>query len=158
MNYKNSPDRRVSIPLTLAAISLMLSLLFLPSLFVSQASNPTAVMVQRGPAYYDIRTDSKATDKLADLRSRAGQNGVAVADVRNEIVRGESSLRSRVPTLKVEYNDTLHIPEVIGPDPTQGDASLIGQVNSTRAETLKTFAKDNADLIGISNSQSDQLR
>jgi hypothetical protein len=125
-------------------------------MYVSEAGK-RVMIANRGKGFYDIRRDTKSADKLAAIRARVGKNAAAVADARDEFVRGESELRSRVPTLKVEYNDTLQIPEVIGPDPTQGRGSLTGQANAARAEILRNFVRENAGLVGLSHSQADEL-
>ena len=157
MSPKTYLNRRVSITASLGAALFVFALLYAPAFFYSKASNKQNPFIHKGLDNYDIRLDSKAADKMAEFRSRSGRSAVNVADARDEFVRGESALKQRVPTLKVEYNDRLHIPEIIGPDPTQGRASLTGQTNAARAETLRTFAKENAGLIGVSNAQADSL-
>ena len=110
------------------------------------------------PDYYDIRTDKGTSGKLADLRAAHGRNASAVAEVRDELVHGESTLKAKVPTAKVEYNDGLKIPEIINAGPASGHASLTGQINSQRSESLRAFAKENKDLLGITDAQADDLR
>src|SRR6187549_2113197 len=67
---------------------------------------------------YDIREqgDNRIEDILVGYRQSSGKDASAVANVRDEFVRGENELKSRIPTLKVEYNNDIRIPEVIGTD------------------------------------------
>ncbi len=69
---------------------------------------------------YDIRTDKHAIEAIASFRTAAGKNAALIADTRETMARGEAKLKQRVPTLKVEYNIDLQIPEVIAPDVKQG--------------------------------------
>ncbi|MBK7394018.1 MAG: hypothetical protein IPI64_12085 [Chloracidobacterium sp.] len=77
---------------------------------------------ERGLENYDIRTDKAAFEKIASFRSTMGKDAVEVADARDAFVRGENELKKRVPTLNVEYNDDIRIPEIIAPDVQQGKA------------------------------------
>jgi hypothetical protein len=107
---------------------------------------------------YDIRTDKAAVATVASIRSRSGINAVAVADVRDEFVRGEAKLRESVPTLKVDYNGDIRIPEVIGPDVKQGRAFLTSSSSAKRSDILIGFLKENAELTGIAAAQIDGLK
>jgi len=133
------------------------SLLLLPAFFATNAREPAKAGSGSRPGYYDVRTDKGATGKLREMRSRAAKNAVDIANAREGFVRGESALRAKVPSLKVEYNDDLHTPEVIGAAETNGHASLMVQVHSKRADALRGFAKENPDLIGISSADADAL-
>jgi hypothetical protein len=55
------------------------------------------------PGYYDIRTDKKAFETLAAFRREAGRDAVEIADFTENFVRGEQTLKSKIPTLKIEY-------------------------------------------------------
>ena len=158
MSHKNYSKHRVSISLSVAVALFASAMLYAPAFFSSRASGRSTAVNHKALENYDIRLDTKAANKMAGFRARSGRNAVAVADVRDEFVRGESALKQRVPTLRVQYNDRLQIPEIIGPDPTKGRGSLVGQINSSRAETLRGFARDNASLVGVSNSQADDLK
>src|SRR5512144_2841193 len=158
MNIKSYSNTGVSVTLSFVIVAAVFALLFTPGFFVSKAINRSQLTESKGLPNYDIRLDSKAADKIAEFRGRSGRTAATVADARDEFVRGESTLKQRVPNLKVVYNERLHAPEIIGPDPTQGShAALVGQANSSRAETLRAFAKENAGLVGLSNSQADSL-
>jgi hypothetical protein len=115
---------------------------------------------------YDIRDDANekdagAVDALLRYRQNAGRNAAMVADVRESFVRGEDSLRARIPTLKVEYNQDIRIPEVIGPDVWQGRKFLTGTstpAGEKHADVLINFLKDNTQLIGATTDQVGQLK
>ena len=107
---------------------------------------------------YDIRLDKSAFKKIASYRSLANKNGAEIADTRDAMVRGEASLKQRVPTLKVEYNSDLQIPEVIAPDVKQGKAFLTKTSNIKRSDILKDFLNQNSDLVGARSSQVDSLK
>jgi Zinc metalloprotease (elastase) len=158
MSHKNYSKHRVSISLSVAVALFASAMLYAPAFFSSRASGRSTAVNHKALENYDIRLDTKAANKMAGFRARSGRSAVAVADARDEFVRGESALKQRVPTLRVQYNDRLQIPEIIGPDPTKGRGSLVGQINSSRAETLRGFARDNASLVGVSNSQADDLK
>lgn len=110
---------------------------------------------------YDIRTDKTAYDKIAAFRASQGRNASQIADARDTFVRGENALRQRVPTLKVEYNNDIRIPEMIGPDVQQGRAFLTDATTPSRtgrANVLTNFLKQNTELVGASAAQIDALK
>src|SRR5580765_3083490 len=107
---------------------------------------------------YDIRTDKTAIDTLAAFRTRLNKNASEVADVRDAMVRGERSLKQRMPTLKVEYNSDLRIPEVIAADIKLGKAFLTRPSRSKRSGILKTFLAQNSELVGAIGTQIDDLK
>ena len=113
---------------------------------------------QDGLPNYDIRTDKHAVETIASYRTSAGKNAPEIADARDAMVHGEEFLRKRVPTLKVEYNSDLQIPEVIAPDVKQGRAFLTRAANGDRASLLKSFLNANTELIGARSGQIDQLK
>lgn len=154
---RNNSNRRVSLAALLGLALIVVTLLFIPKFFTSQANGRPQVNKSKRLNNYDIRLDSKAAIKMAEFRSRSGRNAVNVADDRDQFVRGESALKQRVPSARVEYGERLNTPEVIGLGASQAHVSLIGQANSSRAESLRSFAKENAGLVGVSNSQADSL-
>ncbi len=107
---------------------------------------------------YDIRTDKASFEKLAAYRATAGKNVADVTDIRDSFVRGEAKLRATVPTLKVEYNDDIRTPEVIGPDVKQGRGFLTSPSTAKRSGILQSFLKQNSELVGVSGEQIDGLR
>ena len=70
---------------------------------------------------YDIRDAANAKEEsvmdfFAAARNSVGKDSALVADIREEFVRGEEALRTRIPTVKFEYNMDIRTPEVITPD------------------------------------------
>jgi hypothetical protein len=110
---------------------------------------------------YDIRTDKKAAEKIVSFRTAQDITASKVADVRDAFVRGEAALKQRIPTLKIEYNDDIRIPEVIGPEVKLSRHFLTAATRpagSKHADVLIGFLKDNTDLVGVNTSQIDDLK
>ena len=143
-----------------AAFAIVFAFVWFPASSPRAASQltPQTGSHDDGIPNYDIRTDKFAIELIASYRSQAGRNASEVADVRDEMVRGEEKLRQRVPTLRVEYNIDLRIPEVIAPDVKQGRAFLTKRSTNNRAEHLKAFLNENNELIGARSSQIDKLK
>lgn len=107
---------------------------------------------------YDIRADRSAFEKIAAYRSASAMTAARVADIRSEFVAGESALRQRVPTLKVEYNLDIRTPEVIAPAINLAPSFLTGRSGEKRADILRAFVMENDSLIGVSDAQAEALR
>lgn len=107
---------------------------------------------------YDIRTDKTAYEKLASFRTNLGRDASATADVRDDFARAAAKLKAKVPTLKVEYNQDLRIPEVIAPDVTMGRAFLTSSSKEKHSLMLADFLKANKELVGASERQIDELK
>lgn len=164
MNRPIFAERRRSVVLTLSVLCLIAAAAIFPSQFVSLADGK-----QRRGLYerttskdpnlpnYDIRTDKRSFAKAAAVRQKAGISASRAADVRDSFVRGEERLKASVPTLKVEYNRGLQIPEVIAPDVKHGAAFLTDPANGKRSGVLKDFIRRNNDLFGLSYEQVNGL-
>lgn len=150
-------------------MGLVAALILLPSRFASEAGNNSKNkkgLIDRTESHdpglenYDIRSDksNKAAEAIVRFRQEEGKTAFAVADTRDEFVSGEIELRRSVPTLKVEYNNDLRIPEVIAPDVKKGNAFLTNASRLKRSEILRNFVKQNDSLIGINESQAEQLK
>ncbi len=110
---------------------------------------------------YDIRTDKTAFERIAGFRAGLGKNASQIADAREGFVRGENALRQHVPTLKIEYNSDIRIPEMIGPDVKQGRAFLTAPTTPAKtghANVLIDFLRQNTELVGSNNAQIDALK
>ncbi|NNE67444.1 MAG: hypothetical protein HKN33_12830, partial [Pyrinomonadaceae bacterium] len=109
---------------------------------------------------YDIRLDksSRALGRRLEFRNGSSQSASSIADIRESFVLGEKALQNDVPSLKVEYNLDIKIPEVIAPDVRKGVAFLTGPSNRSRVDSLKSFARSNSLLIGMQPNQVDQLK
>src|SRR5262245_10131550 len=150
--------------LTLFALVFVTALILAPVLFSANAGNTSQPASEQtrsqDPEYpkYDSRTDKKAFEKIARIRSRAGRGAPEVADIRGRSVSAEARLRSHVPSLKVEYNNDLRIPEVIGTDVKRGKAFLSAPSSAKRSDILKGFLRENLDLTGLSDQQVSDLK
>ncbi len=152
--------------LTLFVLAFVTTLVAVPSLFRSGATTRSTgeglfqrtVSEREDLPNYDIRSDKTAVDRIAAFRSSLSRSAVQIADIRDEFTRGEATLATRVPTLKVEYNTDIRTPEVIAPDIKQGRGFLTGTSGEKRSDILRNFVKENNSLIGVSDAQADSLK
>jgi subtilisin-like proprotein convertase family protein len=165
MNKTKAASRR-AVLLSIFVLGLVAALIILPYNF-SQAGNSSKKGGWRTeshePGYdnYDIRTDKsdEAGQFFAASRQSAGLTENLVTDHRKGFVRGEEELRATVPTLKIEYNEDIRIPEVIAPDIDRGTASLTGPSSGVKnSEILRNFIRQNNLLIGVGDVQANQLK
>lgn len=145
--------------------AIIAALFAIPSFFVSEAgrrSGEGLIVPTRSHSNdlenYDIRTDKSSFAKMAAMRAADGKSAVNVADIRDRFASAEDELRSRVPSLKVEYNSDIRIPEVIASDIQQGKHFLSGAAPGKRSDILRQFLKENNSLLGLRNDQIDELR
>jgi hypothetical protein len=143
---------------TLFALGIVTALTLVASQFHSGAVSKGEGLFTRttsaDPALqnFDIRTGKGdyIQDYFAAARQSVGKDAIAVADVRDGFVRGEDSLRSRIPTVKFEYNTDIRIPEVITPDVWKKSIEwLSGPSTIKRADILRNFIRENNDLVGM---------
>ena len=145
VNYRNAFA-------TIFALTMLTLALVSPYLLGTRAAKGLLVRTESHEPQlpnYDIRTDRDAADKVAAFRTAAGRSASDTADIHDDLVRGEKRLRSSVPTLKIEYNDDLRIPEVIGTDMAAARSFLSGPSSEKRADSLKRFLTANSQLIGV---------
>ncbi len=112
---------------------------------------------------FDIRTDNvkDPENSLAAYRQSAAKSSSMIDSVRSGFERGESKLRSKVPALKIEYNNDIKIPEVISTDMWKGRSFLTGPISARgikRSVILKGFLKENNELLGTTEAQLDDLK
>ncbi len=153
---------------TIFVMGLVTALIVLPGRFRSEAGSKKGLFNRTtvdNPALpnFDIRDgDSKETAAVvAGFRQRTGASDAVVNDIRSGFARGEEQLRSKVPTLKVEFNNDIRIPEVIGPDAMGRRAFLtspVGRSGDKRAGILVNFLKENNSLIGATDDQISNLK
>lgn len=122
---------------------------------------PSKAIVPKNPAdeleNYDIRTDTEAFEILAKFRAEGGKTAELIETEKQKFLRGEENLRRRVPTLIVEYNEDLKIPEVIAPDVKRGKAFLTEADKGNRPQILRQFLSKNTELIGLTEAQIGKL-
>jgi subtilisin-like proprotein convertase family protein len=165
MNKSNVAATNKSLLLGLIGLGLAAVFILIPTQFRSKASVKGEGLFKQTKSddpslpNYDIRIDKvdESANLLSEFRSRAGKNAVNTADAREEFVKGENALRTRMPNLKVEYNEDLKSPEVIGYNTDGRIAFLSSASNEKRAETLRNFIKQNNSLLGLSDQQANDL-
>jgi hypothetical protein len=159
---------RRSLLLSLFVLGLVTALVILPSQFRSNAGSQKSgdglftrtVSQEEGLPNFDIRWEKtqEREDAFVKYRETVGKDASAVADLRYDFVRGEDELRTRIPTLKVEYNDTVRSPEVITPDVWKSHIDrLTAPSTGKRSEILRGFVKENNSLVGVNDDQADGL-
>src|SRR5688500_11399030 len=101
------PVRTLTVLMVITA--LVAGIAMMPRPFASNATSAAEKNVDRGLPNFDIRSDldSRSAQVLSDLRASVGKDAWAVRAIRDEIVSGEASLRTRMPKVVVEYNDRL---------------------------------------------------
>ncbi|HEY2848079.1 MAG TPA: M36 family metallopeptidase, partial [Pyrinomonadaceae bacterium] len=107
---------------------------------------------------YDIRTDKNAGESIATFRGRAQRPAESITAVRDRQESGIETLRRRTPSLKVDYSETLRVPEVIGPDVRDGKVFLTKPTIASRSEALKSFIASNANVVGLDPSEVASLK
>ncbi|MFL6467909.1 MAG: hypothetical protein ACJ72Z_08120, partial [Pyrinomonadaceae bacterium] len=148
----------------LAAICCFVLLAFLsllPMLFRTSAGGKKAdESADRHSRFgdYDIRKDKKASERIVEFRSRSSKNEIDVANERSSFARGEEKLHGKLRNLKVEYNDDLKVPEVIGTDVRQGKEFLTPPGIEKRSEVLKRFLRENDELTGVRAEHVSRLK
>ena len=164
MKKSTNTEARYRVMFSLVVLGLIAAVIILPNQFNSKAGNAGQDVLERTVSQvkelenYDIRTDKNQAEVLVNFRQTAGRDAVSVADARDKFVAGEESLRSSVPTLKVEYNEDIRTPEVIAPDVNRGAAVLTAASSAKHSDILRKFAADNNALIGLRGGQSAQLK
>jgi hypothetical protein len=166
MQKKSRTEVRNPLLLCAVILGLMAALVFVPYQFnslaggkkVSKGLLQKTESHEKGLENYDIRADKSAIEKINGFRQAQNKDAALVADIRSAFVSGEELLRTKVPTLKVEYNTDIRTPEVIAPDVKQGRNFLTGNSSGKRSEILRNFVKENNSLIGVTNAQADGLK
>lgn len=173
MNKADAVDARRRLTISLAVLALLGAAIFVPMQFRSEASTQDKQeSAKRGGLHrteshepglenYDIRTvkDREVFELMSKFRNDSGTSGYAIANVREGFVRGEESLRTSVPSLKIDYNNDLQVPEVISPDVYRAEIErLSGRRAEKNSETLKDFLKQYNSLVGLDAGQIEHLK
>ncbi|NNE67445.1 MAG: hypothetical protein HKN33_12835 [Pyrinomonadaceae bacterium] len=170
MRKRSTADARRSVLLSFVVLGLLSAVIVLPYMSRTEAvSNDTAKRGLlnrteshvRGFENYDIRLEKGPviSESLLKFRRDAGKTASAIADVRDNFVRGEQDLRTRVNSVKFEYSDRLQSPEVITPDVYRATIErLTGPSREKNGEALRNFAKQYNNLVGLEVNQIDQLK
>ena len=157
-------DWRGGVLLCLLILGIAATLVVLPTYFHSEAGTGLGLLERTSslddgiPKMWDIREAKDGEAGLASLRERAGKNEALVSDLRMGFKRGEEALRQRMPSVKIEYNHDIQIPEVISPDVYKARVEwLTGPSDAKRSDILRNFVKENEELIGVTSQQVDDL-
>ncbi|MEO6590197.1 MAG: M36 family metallopeptidase [Pyrinomonadaceae bacterium] len=162
----NTADYR-GLLLSIFVLGLAATLFVVPNLNSSKAGGNGKGLFTRtesqvpGLENFDIRENKSDTtsDSLMKFRQSVGKDASAIADIQQSFVNGENELRTRIPTLKVEYSTNLHSPQVITPDIWKSNIErLSAPSGEKRSEILRNFIKQNSSLIGVTDTQADALK
>ena len=167
---QNSSDAgiRRGLLLTLFLLGLATFLVLVPLQFESEVAAKGKGLFEQTTSNdpllpnYDIRLNRKTEDiesYFSSVRESIARNASSVADVRDAFVRGEDALRTKLPSVKFEYNEDIRTPEVITPDVWKERAEYLTAPSTTkRSEILRNFVRENNELIGVSDEQAASLR
>lgn len=130
--------------------------------FSSEVKSASQVEQTISLANYDIRTDGDeaARQSLSNFRRQAGLDSSLTEAARKKMRDGETDLRRRFSSLKIEYGERLQIPEIVSPDAARSNIGewLTAPANGKRADVLRSFVKQNAELFGLDARQIDALK
>ncbi len=168
MNKRKSLESRFSVILCLVVLAIVTALIAGPRFLPQAEGAKQKGLFQRNssvdegiPVDWDIRSEKseKLIDSLVRYRAANQKDAVAVADIRDEFVRGEQKLKQRFPNAKVEYNTDIRIPEVISPDVQKSTIQWLTGRSKTgnRPEILRNFIKQYDSLVGMDAAQIDSL-
>src|SRR5688572_9286900 len=167
MQNSSFAETRRGILITLFILGLVTALVLLPTQFRSEAGmekgeglfTRTSSEDDGIPKMWDIREERDSAGALEGFRQSIGKDAVAVADVREGFVRGETELLARIPHAKIEYNLDIRIPEVISPDVMKAKIEFLTPPSTVkRSEILRNFVKGNSNLIGVNDAQANALK
>lgn len=166
MDQSTVAEPRRNILLSLGVLSIITAVIALPFAFGVKAGRKSdgkgLFTIEKSHQdelpNYDIRTDKQAFEKLAAFRGTLNRSASDVADQRDDLIRGEAALKSKVPSLKVEYSPEIRTAEVIAPDVTKGRAFLARATRDKKSRSLMTFLRENKGLIGATDEQLDGLK
>lgn len=156
MQKRQFAEGRKSLLALILMAGVAASLIAVPYFFKSKASGGKGLFSRTVsddgmPKMYDIREDKARQDEIESFRTSAGRSLVDVENFRDGFKQGEERLKAQVPTLKVEYNNDIRIPEVISPDMGKTlPGFLTAPSDKKRVDILKDFLIENDSLIGVS--------
>jgi subtilisin-like proprotein convertase family protein len=166
---KKVEDAKTNISLWLGfiGVGLIAILIIIPSQFRSQAEGrgknkkvSQTVSDDVGIAkMYDIREEKDRYEDVQKFRTGLSKSAVDVADIRGKFVTAEEALKRRLPTVKIEYNTDIRIPEVITPDVYEKTINFLTPPSSAkRTDILRGFVSQNNELVGLSDTQINNLK
>jgi hypothetical protein len=167
MQNSSSRETKIGLLFTLFVLGLVTALILVPAQFGSgvvaagKGLFTRTVSEDSSLPNFDIRSEKsqEVEDFFSSARQSVSKDASAVADVRDSFVRGENALRSRIPTVKFEYNSDIRIPEVITPDVWKTRMEYLSPSSTAkRSEILRDFVRENNELIGVTDAQASALK
>ncbi len=167
MQKSSTVSARNPLMLCVFVLALMVALVIVPRQFQTEAGGGSEGLISRTESHvpglenYDIRTqkNDEVADALMKYRNQSGKDAAVIADIKAGFVSGEEQLRSRVPSLKTDYNPELGQIEVITPDVWKTDIERLSAPSTVkRSEILRNFVKENSNLIGMNDEQANSLK
>jgi hypothetical protein len=135
----------------------LIFVLFLSSIFfrLPKAESSTQEKNSFDLSNYDIRLDKKpeTLETVSRFIGQSTKSPTVIAFDRKSALEAVENLRRRTENLKIEYNEDLRIPETISPDFAQKPNFLTAPTDEKRADILKNFINQNAELFGLSRAQ-----
>lgn len=162
-------DARFGAFLCLIVLSIVAAMLLIPFQWTKAAGGDskkkglfarTSSTDEGIPRFYDIREEKgeKIYEALAAYRASLKKDSAVVADIRDSFVRGEAAFKQRNPGAVVEYNTDIRIPEVLSPNLQKQSFEWLTQPSTARrTDILRNFIKQNSELIGVTDTQIDNL-
>ncbi|MDT7603397.1 MAG: extracellular elastinolytic metalloproteinase, partial [Acidobacteriota bacterium] len=164
-----------------AVVTAVCAMAFHSSLTVSSQSTPSKTGVTRnktktplGTAIenFDIRNSQASPKSSAAPKSGGATSGELTLEplkphtalqsqspgalaLQQSMRAAEESLAARLPSLQVQYNDTVRVPEIVGV--TGNNALSAAQPGESNEHTLRGFLTENAALYGMTAQQVGQL-
>ena len=172
MQKTSTAYKRRNLLISLIFLGFFVALFILPYQFRSEAGNNEPPkkkgFFQRTESHvpglenFDIRNtpSKKSSEVLLKFRNYNNKTAASLADIRDNFVKGEENLRTRVKSLKIEYNKDIRTPEVITPDVWRKNVERLTAPRSgiKNAEILRNFAMENNQLIGMRQNQLEKLK
>lgn len=75
-------------------------------------------------------------------------------ELKQSMANAQDVLAARLPGLKVDYNDTAGVPEIVG---INGPGALANLTNNSNEATLRGFLNENAQMFGMTSEQATEL-
>ena len=128
--------------------------------FLPKTESAIQPQVSESSINYDLRTDENADAKtaIASFIEQSAQTETSIQTAKRQTIRAQEKLRSKVANLKIEYNESLQIPEVIAPEINSKPELLTNASSENRADILKNFVRRNSELFGVNEIQIAQLK
>jgi len=107
----------------------------------------------------DVGTSGQLTVQSAKPRSVSTEQVARTAALIQAMRAAQEQLTARMPNLRVEFNETAHVPELVsvaggGALAAAPAATVAGKANEA---TLRNFLAENAALYGLTQAQATQL-